>query len=327
MRDISIDITRGIAIFMMIAANMLPYLLVTPVPSFVRIYATCAAPIFVTISGMMVALTREKHHFKYFLDRGAIVVFIGVLLDAFINSTYPFTTMDVLYLIGISLPLAYLFMGMDKKLRWAVIGLIFLITPVLQYTMGYSELISQDNSWANIAHNILINGYFPIFPWLGFSFLGAQLGSMRWENRTIKRYNKPLTAVIIAALLTVGSIVWALFPGNMYIRYGYVELFYPATIGFIITITGVIILAIASSDYLQSSRLLEPFRSMGEYSLHIYVAHLVIIALIIQPLHTKIGLPAYIVVYILFAFAMYLLSIGLKKMRSLQKGKNKADGI
>jgi uncharacterized membrane protein len=69
MRDISIDITRGMAIFMMIAANMLPYLLATPVPVFVRIYATCAAPIFVTIAGMMVALTREKHPFKYFLDR------------------------------------------------------------------------------------------------------------------------------------------------------------------------------------------------------------------------------------------------------------------
>ncbi len=317
MRDISIDITRGIALFIMIAANMLPYLLVTPVPLFVRFYATCAAPIFVTIAGMMVALTHKKHNFKYFLDRGAIVVFIGILLDVFINHVYPFTSMDVLYLIGISLPLAYIFLGLDKKLRWAIIGLIFLITPAIQYTMGYSELVSQDNSWASIAHHMIVDGYFPLFPWLGFSFLGAMLGSLRWENGTINRYNKPRTAIIIAALLAIGSIIWAVFPGNMYIRYGYVELFYPATIGFIITIIGVIILAIAFSDHLQGNRLLEPFRSMGEYSLQIYVAHLVIIALIIQPLNMRIGLPAYIVVYLFFALAMYLLSIGLKKMRLL----------
>ena len=320
MRDISIDITRGIAIFMMIAANMLPYLLVTPVPAFVRIYATCAAPIFVTIAGMMVALTRGKHHFKYFLDRGAIVILIGVLLDVFINGVYPFTDMDVLYLIGISLPLAYVCISLDKKLRWVVIGLIFLITPVLQYTMGYNEVVNLNSSWIGIAHSMIIDGYFPLFPWLGFSFLGAQLGSIRWENGTIKRFDGPRAAVIIAALLVAGSVLWNAFPGKMYIQHGYVELFYPATIGFVITITGIILLAIATSDNMRDSRLLGPFRSMGEYSLPIYVIHIMIIALIIQPLHMRIGLLPYVVAYLFFALAMYLLSIGLKKTGALKNG-------
>ncbi len=78
MRDVSIDITRGLAIFMMIMANALPYLLTTPVPFPVRLYGSFAAPIFVTLAGMMVALTKKRHNFGYFLDRGAVIVLIGV---------------------------------------------------------------------------------------------------------------------------------------------------------------------------------------------------------------------------------------------------------
>ena len=316
MRDVTIDVTRGLAIFMMIAANTLPYLLMRPVPMPVRIYGTFAAPIFITLAGMMVALTKKKHNFSYFLDRGAMIVLIGVLIDVFLWSVYPFVGVDVLYLIGISLPIAYLFLKADGKLRWAIIGLIFLLTPVLQYTVGYREVHYLDNSLSGIAHSLLIDGYFPLFPWLGFSLLGAQLGSLRWKDEMIKKFNDPRMVAIIVALLAIGSTLWYAFPGNAYIREGYAELFYPPTIGFIITAIGVILLAIAIFDALPYNRLLEPFRSMGQYSLQIYVVHLMVIALVIQHLNMKVGLPEFIVVYLLFSAVMYILSVGLRELKA-----------
>jgi uncharacterized membrane protein len=316
MRDVSIDVTRGLAIFMMIMANSLPYLLTPPVPLPVRLYGTFAAPMFIALAGMMVALTKKKHHLGYFIDRGAIIILIGVLIDVFLWNIYPFVGADVLYLIGISLPFAYLFLNLDEKLRWAIIGVIFLLTPIFQNIIGYREVHHLDNSLIGIAHSLFIDGYFPIFPWLGFSLLGAQLGSIRWKDGKINKYNNSLMVAIIIALLVIGSALWEAFPGNMYIREGYAELFYPPTIGFIITAIGIILLAICIFDALPLSRLLEPFQSMGQYSLHIYVAHLMVIALLIQRLNLKVGLPEFILVYLLFSAVMYILSLGLGEVNA-----------
>jgi uncharacterized membrane protein len=315
MRDVSIDVARGLAIFMMIMANTLPYLLMPPIPLPVKLYGTFAAPIFVMLAGMMVALTKKKRNPGYFLVRGAIIVLIGIPIDVFLWGVYPFVDVDVLYLIGISIPIAYLFLNADERLRWAIVGLIFLLTPILQNTLGYREIPNLDNSLNGIAHSWFIDGYFPLFPWLGFSLFGAQLGSMRWKDEGIKKYNTPPMAAIVVALLAVGSILWYVFPGNMFVREGYAELFYPPTIGFIITAIGIILLAIGIFDALPLNGLLEPFRSLGQYSLQIYVVHLAVIALIIKPLDLKVGLPEFILVYLLFSVVMYILSIGLGEFK------------
>ena len=313
MRDISIDITRGLAIFTMIAANMLPFLLTPPVSLPIRLYGTFAAPAFVMIAGMMVALTGKKHSLRYYIDRGGVVVLIGILIDVFLYHLYPFKSADVLYLIGLSLPLAYLFLGLDKGARWAIICLIFLLTPVLQASLGYREANLADTGLTGIARSFVIDGFFPVFPWLGFSLLGAQLGTLRWQNGTINRFNVPRWAAPTALLLAAGLILWAAFPGAMYVRYGYAELFYPATAGFIATAIGITLLAIAAFDALGDRRFLWPLRTMGEYSMHIYVAHTVIILLVIRALNVRVSLPVFILAYLALAFAMCLLAVGLKK--------------
>ena len=42
---------------------------------------------------------------------------------------FPFIDMDVLFLIGISLPLAYLFLTLDREARWGIILALFCATP------------------------------------------------------------------------------------------------------------------------------------------------------------------------------------------------------
>ena len=56
-RDLSVDLLRGLAIAVMVAANLVPFLLVPPAPFWLRVIASVAAPLFIFLSGMMVALS------------------------------------------------------------------------------------------------------------------------------------------------------------------------------------------------------------------------------------------------------------------------------
>ena len=87
---------------------------------------------------MMVTLSRSRKQYGlgYFLIRGALVIMIAAGLEAVAWGIFPFIDMDVLFLIGISLPLAYLFLTLDREARWGIILALFCATPVLQLVFG-----------------------------------------------------------------------------------------------------------------------------------------------------------------------------------------------
>ena len=82
-RDIPVDVLRGLAITIMVGANLIPSLLVPPAPFWLRLVSSIAAPLFIFLSGMMVALScRLRHHtLSYFLLRGGFVIGIGALIE------------------------------------------------------------------------------------------------------------------------------------------------------------------------------------------------------------------------------------------------------
>ena len=102
---------------------------------------------------------------------------------------YPFMSVDVLYLIGVSIPLSHLALRLSTAARWVIIAGIFLGTPVLQYMLGYADYptevsLSRDPSVViadptNVVSHWLMDGWFPLFPWLGFALLGVQLAGLR----------------------------------------------------------------------------------------------------------------------------------------------------
>src|SRR5262249_37801344 len=95
-RDLTIDILRGLAVFTMVAANLAASALEGPHPLWFRLYGSFAAPLFVLLSGMMVAYTsrRQAHGLRYFASRGAVVVGIAALLEIAIWKFYPFMSVD-----------------------------------------------------------------------------------------------------------------------------------------------------------------------------------------------------------------------------------------
>lgn len=155
-RDKTIDTLRGFAIFIMIGANMAPSVVAQPYPFGLRLYGSFAAPLFILLSVMMVSLTAKAkgHPFRYFLLRWAIIMMGGVFVDVVIwNGVCPFVDVDVLYLIGLSVPLTFFFLQFGSNFKWLIIVLIFIITPLLQKLLGYTEYVNPILLWGEEIKN------------------------------------------------------------------------------------------------------------------------------------------------------------------------------
>jgi uncharacterized membrane protein len=293
-RDLTIDILRGVAILTMVAANLAASALEGPHPLWFRLYGSFAAPFFVLVSGMMVAYSvrRKGYSLGHFAARGAIVIGIAALLEVVIWKFYPFVSVDVLYLIGVSLPLVCLALRMSRPARWTIVAVIFLMTPILQYAIGYADYptevpLSGDPRDAldatSVFNHWLLDGWFPLFPWLGFALLGAQLADLRVSHAsgaTGWLRSAPAAGLAIAGS---GILIWWLYPGDLMTRAGYSELFYPPTLGFIMTASGLAIVLLAMIDRNPGLVVYGPLRLLGESALLMYLLHIVLIKYVIAP--------------------------------------------
>ncbi len=321
-RDKTIDILRGLAIFTMVAANMAGPVLAEPHPFWFRLYGSFAAPLFILISGMMVAITTQTkgHDLKYFLTRGLLIIAVGALIDMLIWKIYPFTTVDVLYLIGISLPLAYLFQRLNSLFQWLIVISIFLLTPLLQNIFGYAdypteflfpsgELTIIIENQTNIINHWLTDGWFPIFPWLGFSLLGVILANLRLKYKT---FGGTFIFLIGIFILVSGSIIWYFNPGKFLIRAGYSEVFYPPVYGYIISAIGLIILLFSIVDHKPSIIIYDPLQALGECALFMYILHLSLIEYVIVPVWSKVNFQTFLGIYISLSLVLILIAYILR---------------
>jgi len=278
----------------------------------------------------MVALTVETkgHEWKYFLLRGAMIMIVGVFVDVVIwNGVWPFVDVDVLYLIGLSVPLAFLFLRLGRSSQWAVIVLIFLLTPLLQKIMGYTEHINPIFLWGeqiktvpvkiqtSIFNHWIVDGWFPIFPWLGFSLLGVNLASLRWKHRVVAPFGKKTFLLIGLGILALGSTIWWFHPGSLSTRGEAIELFYPPTVGYITTTIGLILIVFYIVDRKPLLFIYKPLRALGESSLCIYVIHIPLIEYVISPIWSKQNLQSLLLIYIAFLVLLILVAYGLRVLK------------
>jgi uncharacterized membrane protein len=335
-RDLSVDTLRGIAIFIMIGANMVPYSLFEPHPLIERAYASFAAPLFVLLAGMMVSfgtrkgLSKGHASIKPFLTKGGLLILIGALIDVLIHKHYPLFTMDVLFLIGISMPLVYLLEKVNYWYRLALAAALFVVAPILHATVGYeqfplvlnvvgghsvpAEQLSFIYVVKNLGANVLLHGSFPLIPWLGYSVLGSFLGAMRWRWTGTCRFNHWRIVVVALVLLVVGVLWWVRYPGEMY-AHSYSELFYPPTLGFIITSVGVAILLFCIVDYAPTLGLYRFFQVYGESSMFIYILHLVIIEYDPYIVFIPRSLLWHTIFYLIFAGFIWAVAWKLRQLK------------
>lgn len=352
-RDISVDILRGIAIFTMIAANMAPYNFTEPHSFAFRIYGSVAAPMFIFLAGMMVSYTAtiKAHKIPYYLKRGLVTIIIAALIDSLIWDILPFVTYDVLYMIGLAMPLIFFFIKLPRVVQLFLIAAVFVLTPVLQYFLGYIDVpldvtISEGNSFENakeisVWRQFLHEGWFPFFPWIGVSLTGAFVGSFKFKTAT-EIFNKNLLITGFLMFAT-GVGMWLFFMPetatnesfdgspqsgllykNLITREGYSELFYPPTLFYLFTFLGFILMLIPLMHKLQKSKVLNLLTVFGRSSLLVYILHTVFIAFIFSNEESVFGnigqhpFSIFLGLYLIHALVLWLICFGVQK---LKKGK------
>ncbi len=327
-RDVSIDVLRGVAILIMLAANASASIWAEPHSKWFCYLSSVAAPLFITLSGMMVRFSqlRKDYPFGYFLKRGLVLIGLAAFLDLASWQMFPFTSFDVLYIIGISAPIAYYFGKLQNaRIQWLLVVLIFLLTPVLQHIFGYTEYPSEftfDGSYylvvdsqTSVLNHLFIDGWFPIFPWLGFALLGVLLANHRWQAGDIQVFCRRIILQPAVALLVIGGAGWLIYPVDLYTRDGFSEVFYPPTLRFCIYTVGIILALFYLVDKIVDAKILQPVSTIGRSSLFLYILHSLTINYVLSTYFEGLGGGAFFILWICFAAFMVAVAYGLKILK------------
>jgi uncharacterized membrane protein len=328
-RDAAIDIARGIAIMLMVYGNMGPVLR-EPHPMLMRFSCSFVAPLFVMLAGMMLARGIKTKTWRGIGKRVGMLFFWAAFTDMAAWGIRPFLGVDVLYLIAMGTLVAYLLRDTPMLALGAITAGIVLDTPLLQGLLGYTtyptemELFSGSVTVTPVRetpvwHHYIVDGWFPLFPWLSYMLLGIMLGRHRWEHGQARPLPWHKWRLHIAACLAAGLVLWWLQPGAMYSRQGFSELFYPPTIGFFITSASVAILVLMFADKTHQSRWWHPVRFMGQHSLFVYVVH----SLVIGRLFARWwqGAPLengpFLLTYAMFMVALFMITLAMCALKSI----------
>lgn len=331
-----IDVLRGLAIILMIPANMAPYL-AEPHPMLYRFFGSFAAPIFIMLSAGMVALRAEKHSFGYYLKRGFYVVLFGVLLDVLLWKILPFTSFDVLYTIGAGMVVVYAFRKVPVPGLLGIALVIFVAAFAALKIFGYNETVLEVYyleefyipDFGRLLQSWFIDGWFPILPWIGFAILGAAFFTFSFNRRITTPSYEFLTSGLVFTLL--GLLLFYIpiegYPnfasGDIIdIRGGYSEIFYPASPAYIVCAIGVFLFLVWAVARLRKNPLTEIVAFFGKYSMLVYLTHQIIGAVLIEPFIGAFGVEtitigwfftlANIIVVIIVFFICYIIDT-LKK--------------
>jgi uncharacterized membrane protein len=154
----------------------------------------------------------------------------------------------------------------------------------------------------------LFDGWFPVFPWMGFVLLGTLV--FTHGSRVV---NNVKIFLPLGIILFFGGLTRLYFHRPIENREDYSELFYPAGIAFITAAVGAIMIGVSSLKYLKPKIPLNFLRYLGSCSLFIYIVHSAIIYLVLdnpnlEDYFNKMLLKNYLMMYACFATLMIFLA-------------------
>lgn len=314
-RNLAIDALRGIAIVLMILANFAGEHLLFPHPMLLRILGSLAAPIFTVLCGFMLGVAKEKKQagFGYFFKRSGIVLGVALGVDVLIWRAIPFLSVDVLPLIGVGILLVYFLLKLPRFLQWGLCLGMLVLTPYLQQHLGYIAVptfiefshLTPLPSLQVLLNHWIVDGWFPLFPWLSCLLFGAMLVPLKDRYDGLKWAKKLGVFVGISSAFVASCVYGVLHLGVQLVRDNYSELFYPPTIGFMVSMMLMVVLGVLVLEPIAHRRWFSPFRILGRQPLLLYVLHLVLIVYV-MPEKQKLPLSLFLCVYIFLMFAIWM---------------------
>jgi uncharacterized membrane protein len=325
LRDHTIDVLRGMAIFAMIAANMAAHNYQEPHPFSFRLFGSFAAPLFVFLAGFMVSTNAGKKHYGilYFLEKAFITLLVAVALDMACWRIIPFTTFDVLYVIGLSCPLVFLLSKLNRWLHLSLTLIFFIATPLIHFKFGYKTEVVEvslgaEDIWKALSvypfwSHLFVDGWFPVFPWMGVALFGGFVGRLRMEN-TVEKGNR-LFLVAGMLMLLAGIITWSIQKPDLLVREGYSELFYPPTTGYFLVYLGLDLILLALLYKVKDNLLLLFFVVYGRSSMFMYILQGVFIAAVFNVFIGALPFHKFLQLYLFHAFFLWWIALAAKLLK------------
>lgn len=311
-RSHAIDALRGAAIVTMFAANLAGPCLRPPHPMWLRIYGSFAAPTFVLLAGMMTSMSSRPAPLHRLLKRSLLLLLLAAGIDLLCWGIDPFETFDVLYLLGLALPIAGLCSRLELRNHFLIASSVVLVTPWIHRVVGYGPLLPDHLAYPWPAwRRLLVDGWFPVFPWLGLALFGSVLGRLNPLSERRRPWLVPLGGVLTA----LGVFGWWLSPPPIVTRDGYSELFYPPSPQYLAIALGAVLLMLALFDKLQQRFSLAWLVVLGRSSLMMYVIHVALIAFVLDEWFQGQTLPAFLTLYGLMALGLWSLAWATQRFR------------
>jgi len=184
-----IDALRGLAVLLMVAQHVAYWFGVLGARQVILVTGALgglAAPIFVTLSGVGVAFSIQRHPEncdRQLILRGMLLVGFGCLMNLLAPSWFTPLSWYVLHLIGTAMILAPLLR------RAPDLWVLVLIVLCLSATVGvqnwldtplrlFNEDMAAPRKPGGVLRFALAEGFFPVLPWLAFFMAGMLTG--RW---------------------------------------------------------------------------------------------------------------------------------------------------
>lgn len=257
----ALDALRGVAVVLMVQQHLGVWLAFAlgmqsplwPLLRAVNMAGGAAAPLFIFLSGVGVAIAEARGHLaaSVWALRGVVLFGFGVLLNLLVPHWLSPGSFYVLHLLGVWLLLAP-WIAKAQGPSLLAIGLsIVCLGAIIQIALGTplalgNQALADASKAGGIFRLALGEGHFPIFPWLAPAIVGL------WAGRRLvaREFGRVLSVAVglsgvSALLLGAGWIHRGLAvqsPFRQFVRFS----FYPATASFMLALLAISLLAVVS---------------------------------------------------------------------------------
>jgi uncharacterized membrane protein len=302
-----IDFLRSLAIVIMIYANSFPYAADFEPPGILRILMSLAAPLFIFLSGF--TSTLEHSQPKTNITTAGALVLSACFIDIVIWEIIPLYTFDVLYCIAATL----FFNGIVRYTHQRQIALIvftLISYSALHYAFPYSneitELTLDEADSINIPIAIqqaTITGWFPLFPWMAFGFLGRLYGkNLDKIDPILHKFRSTLLICLPLAVLM------GYRDSQIPMRMGYIEVFYPPSVFYLLLAFLWIAVLLSYKNRITKLKPSNFFLTLGKSSLLIYMIHAAVNHHFIEPKNIRLNFAGYSILIALLLLLFHFIA-------------------
>ncbi len=194
-RITGIDALRGLAVLLMLTQHIIYWVCSELSTSLsVQVFGALggiAAPLFIVLAGTGAALAKRNRTDidRMLAGRGIVIIGYGYVLNLLTPNWFAPESWYVLHMIGLSLLLAPVFRKLPETVAGALLVAVIIITAMLQSLLETPLFL---NNWQMASTSlpggtlrlVLVEGFFPVFPWIAFFLAGFLAGRLNKLEKT-----------------------------------------------------------------------------------------------------------------------------------------------